>query len=1464
MTGLPPNWEWDYDGQRWFYKYKPTGHIQFHFPSEGDEFPDFVQAGEPAPNLAPEERLASQQQVKRQAGTAGPNEHTKKAGGEQIANTLGMSATAKPVSTVWEGDNEEEAVFQPENFMFLGPGTYADVSPLNEEEEEATKRAVTGGIGERETGASPLGSGKTTPMMGKSEISSSTTPATNAFKAAAAMDETVDTKHSPSIESPTTSGDNTVANMIESEPVASQPVEADLAFMLAEDPGTQAFHILDSRDMPVEMLGDTAHRFDPVGLVAEMPTEHTGMAHIELHPDPVEIADNSILAPTETMQCTNLDLAELPEKNSPVAGKGKKKICIFKTPEGNRSTEQARTTTEAVTLQTVDSKQEQKAPAEGQFTDVRNHHTQTPRTNGEQSSQPAPKLETCKMTGKQPGSTPGTPIQSQSQSQSTYQTHVPGHPSTSQAATPDKRHSVSPQRDASLTLNLRRESISMDPSTVPKVLLPTHDPSKSVQTTAVESETEQRRKERGRDWEAGLARVPSSVLKPARNQRHSIQSPPQQSQQQHQREQRQVPGSGSPAGYEGSSQAMNQFPPRPDGLPNQQNSESSADGQNIATTTQPGPDRPHVSQLKTQPNSIVPGSSENCQCPPQSWQSWQGQTLPKRRASLIPTLGQEQSMRPQTAVGGTISSGPASTALASSNRPFDQTSKEDSPLILEFQVPQSQNVHNMAAGQSQLRRPTAPMFPANASPLQNAQDMAVGQPRLQQAPSVAQPVAPAVAPPNPQGEQQPATTSSFNVPPLRNIQNAAAGQPFKPQSPHDDQSRFPAERQQFGPAKPMQPGIRRTSAFTPEDATTRSRADSQVSSISQTPADPYMRRSSNPLVNGPNYTSSPLTDNNAGSDALNKQPATATTSTSTTAQGQSSPVPAQVRANSQGPFFTAQSAPHGQPSKYMARPELQQQQHAANILLQSQLRQGQHQPVVPPKVSQAQPSQQQSQQRPDLEYPIGYHVKPTSGQPGPAAPANQQSVTSPAPGYLLGEIEEYEEQEQALKPSHTPQVTRPRSIASSLQQSMPDAPSGSQGPPLLQPKPLAVSQVQRPTQQLGQPPMAQPTMGQPPPAQPCPGVMPPDQMQGQMPSGPVPQGPPQGRWNPEVTHAHPPQEFQGGKGKEKKWTRWFKGGSSKSKAPQQAQMMPPHSGPIPGPRPEPRQWAAGGPFSPAHIWQPGQQGPAGMAPHGQGQCPSISDSASIPTLSSDRKSRHGQQLPAGQSTMPGTQNLVPGGGQEQAPGQSPPGQTLQGQMYARRMPQMPSGDVRQAQAPLQIIQGAAGQPTQSQFLPGQMHPSHFPQAQSTGQGPTAQMSSQGSPARMPPVQTYFGQMHPLSMPLDSPSQGHTTTQPGLRPQGQGIQGAPSSGQMPMGHSKTASDAGHSAPLQNQPPQQHLQQQSKEQNLTPAPLLAVASGSRPAFMQDPGHQVVANEKWAQNPAADYSGVDWESRENWGRR
>lgn len=79
MASLPPGWEADYDGRRWFFTYGPTGQSQFHFPRPGDEFPDILCAAGatsfPAAELTPEERLESGRQVRRlllsAAGAAG-------------------------------------------------------------------------------------------------------------------------------------------------------------------------------------------------------------------------------------------------------------------------------------------------------------------------------------------------------------------------------------------------------------------------------------------------------------------------------------------------------------------------------------------------------------------------------------------------------------------------------------------------------------------------------------------------------------------------------------------------------------------------------------------------------------------------------------------------------------------------------------------------------------------------------------------------------------------------------------------------------------------------------------------------------------------------------------------------------------------------------------------------------------------------------------------------------------------------------------------------------------------------------------------------------------------------------------------------------------------------------------------------------------------------------------------------
>ncbi|KAG8669543.1 hypothetical protein FPOAC2_08876 [Fusarium poae] len=259
MSGLPEGWEADYDGRRWFYKYKPTGHIQYHFPKEGDEFPDFIDSFSPAPDLAPEERLESQQQVRRHGSTtAAPARLSPK----KDDGGYGMSATARPVSMTWDGAFEEEStVFQPENFMYLGPGTYTDVSPLAEEEEEAARRVVAGGIEGRvdkspSKGVSPLNSERTTPSQSTANAG----------------------------------------------PIAGEPV-------LVPPTVVEEIHEMPSHEPPPAP--------DPVGIIAEMPTYDTAQAHIEKHPPPIEMADNTVLAPIETA----VPVAELPERTSPIEKK---------------------------------------------------------------------------------------------------------------------------------------------------------------------------------------------------------------------------------------------------------------------------------------------------------------------------------------------------------------------------------------------------------------------------------------------------------------------------------------------------------------------------------------------------------------------------------------------------------------------------------------------------------------------------------------------------------------------------------------------------------------------------------------------------------------------------------------------------------------------------------------------------------------------------------------------------------------------------------------------------------------------------------------------------------------------------------------------------------------------------------------------------------------------------------------
>ncbi|KAI0023624.1 hypothetical protein F4780DRAFT_58787 [Xylariomycetidae sp. FL0641] len=97
MSGLPEGWESDYDGSRWFYKYKPTGEIQYHFPRDGDEFPEFIGVGLGHGPLKPRTEARYEPQTSHEiacGGKYGTNTMTKENGRKSgCCDDVGMSAT---------------------------------------------------------------------------------------------------------------------------------------------------------------------------------------------------------------------------------------------------------------------------------------------------------------------------------------------------------------------------------------------------------------------------------------------------------------------------------------------------------------------------------------------------------------------------------------------------------------------------------------------------------------------------------------------------------------------------------------------------------------------------------------------------------------------------------------------------------------------------------------------------------------------------------------------------------------------------------------------------------------------------------------------------------------------------------------------------------------------------------------------------------------------------------------------------------------------------------------------------------------------------------------------------------------------------------------------------------------------------------------------------------------------------
>ncbi|KAK3325590.1 hypothetical protein B0H66DRAFT_599742 [Apodospora peruviana] len=268
MASLPENWESDYDGNRWYFRFKPTGFIQYTFPRPGDEYPEYIDVFSPAPELSPEEKLESYHQVKR-----------KNTSGE---NTSKSSATRRKdglTSATLSGPEDDGASFwlQPDSLMYMGPGAYTDISPPEEEEdgELAGSTSRTKSKQPEKSYISPVTSAEATPQAGSSRPATST-PGTNIVT-------TVD---------------------------VGDAVRID--FGAAESPASPGVPMLDGRQIQ-----------SPVGHVPELASEQTAQCQEEIHPPPIELPSQSMMIdaaakPTSYLNAFDIAPVELPAHRSPV------------------------------------------------------------------------------------------------------------------------------------------------------------------------------------------------------------------------------------------------------------------------------------------------------------------------------------------------------------------------------------------------------------------------------------------------------------------------------------------------------------------------------------------------------------------------------------------------------------------------------------------------------------------------------------------------------------------------------------------------------------------------------------------------------------------------------------------------------------------------------------------------------------------------------------------------------------------------------------------------------------------------------------------------------------------------------------------------------------------------------------------------------------------------------------------
>lgn len=266
MATLPEGWAADYDGQRWFFSYTATSHVQYYFPKPGDEFPDFLLVGtiSKESGLLPEEKLESERQVRKKAETVGGDRrktNTRQSEGKGDSSSGGGDEP---------GEESEEGTFCFESFGYLGPGSYEDIlrpDPVVKCGKGGVSQSpLSVGVVSRLTSAS-AGSGKDTAISARPPVGEASTKDFTIMR-----DETSEVVEAPSSSHSSLSISQT--------------------------------HTVDSRETAPS----------PAGFIAELVSESTARCEEEINPPPVELPDTgaSWLEPRPVLNLVNQYPVELP------------------------------------------------------------------------------------------------------------------------------------------------------------------------------------------------------------------------------------------------------------------------------------------------------------------------------------------------------------------------------------------------------------------------------------------------------------------------------------------------------------------------------------------------------------------------------------------------------------------------------------------------------------------------------------------------------------------------------------------------------------------------------------------------------------------------------------------------------------------------------------------------------------------------------------------------------------------------------------------------------------------------------------------------------------------------------------------------------------------------------------------------------------------------------------------------